>query len=140
MDVSKHNYLQTPKRMGILNVFLVVVFLLSFSIAALADQAAWVTKAQARKAVALLKKQKLIRHWCPPCGDEFPSPEDVDRVKIEYVESKFWRVRLNDEEIDLAYIYFKTPNGRWKNLAVELKIKVEQVPTFMPGKFPVKKN
>src|SRR5262245_9626287 len=98
----KLGYSETPLPMRILNGFLVVVFTLSLSIVALADQAAWVTKAQAQKAVALLKKQKLIRHWCPPCGDEFPSPEDVDRVRIEHVEGKFWRVRLNDEEIDLA--------------------------------------
>jgi hypothetical protein len=96
---------------------------------AFADQAAYVTKAQADKAAAFLKDKKQIRHYCAPCddkGDRVEDIADVTAVKVDY--QNYWEVQINGKGIDLAYVYFRTKSGKWKNLAKELDIKVHDVP------------
>ena len=105
------------------------------TITVLADQAAYVTKAQAERAAAFLKDKKQISHFCSPCDNDQPRTEDVksvEAVKVDYKD--FWEVRVNGEGIDLAYVYFQTKDGKWKNLAKELGVKVKDVPKFLPEK------
>lgn len=116
--------------------FLLTVFTASIT---LADQAAWITKAQAEKAVTLLKDKTQIRHYCNPCKDKGDRVQDVNTVDLAKIEDEdFWEVKINGEGVDLAYVYYLDKKGRWKNVATELKIKVSDVPKEL--KFPVGAN
>lgn len=113
-----------------LQFFAAAILLTLFTGAALADQAAYITKEQADKAVAFLKDKAEIRHYCAPCsdkGDRVEKITTVEAVKVDY--QHYWEVRVNGKGVDLAYIYYR-PDGDddWKNVAKKLKIKVKDVP------------
>ncbi|MEQ1761791.1 MAG: hypothetical protein ABL984_01465 [Pyrinomonadaceae bacterium] len=114
---------------------IISLFILAISaIAILADQAAYITKEQAQKAAAFLKDKKQIRHYCNPCDDKGDRVEDISVVEaVEVKDSKpYWEVLVNGKGIDLAYVYFQDKKGKWKNLAREMKIKVDDVPKSLP--------
>lgn len=116
-------------------VSLVALLLLVTANLTFADQAAWISKTQAEKAAAFLKDKRQIRHYCSPCQDKGDRIEDVSTVVAEAVPDTtegWWQVKVNGEGVDLAYVYFKTKGGKWKNLAMELDIKVERVPKHLP--------
>lgn len=104
------------------------------SIVALADQAAYITKAQAEKAAAFLKDKKQVRHYCAPCDDKGDRVEAVNTIEAVVVDAAkgYWEVKVNGTGIDLAYVYFETDDGKWKNLAKEMSIKVKDVPKYLP--------
>lgn len=102
---------------------------------AFADQAAYISKAEAEKAAAFLKDKKQIRHYCAPCDDKGDQVENITEVKAVKVDYKdFWEVQINGKGIDLAYVYFQTKKGKWKNLAKELHVEVDDVPKILPTK------
>lgn len=111
-----------------------LVILAISAISILADQAAYITKEQAQKAAAFLKDKKQIRHYCAPCDDKGDKVEDISTVEAVAVESSkpYWEVKVNGEGIDLAYVYFQDKKGKWKNLAKEIKVKVDDVPKTLP--------
>src|SRR5690242_3103387 len=111
-----------------------LVILAISAISILADQAAYITQAQAQKAAAFLKDKKQIRHYCAPCDDKGDKVEDISTVEAVAVESSkpYWEVKVNGEGIDLAYVYFQDKKGKWKNLAKEMKVKVDDVPKSLP--------
>lgn len=114
-------------------VFIGIVVGALLAIPIFADQAAYVSRAQAEKAAAFLKDKKEIRHYCAPCddkGDRVEAIESVDAVDAGY--QGYWEVKVNGKGVDLAYVYFKTKKGKWKNLAKELDIKVKDVPKHLP--------
>ncbi|HQU91594.1 MAG TPA: hypothetical protein PLK77_04815 [Pyrinomonadaceae bacterium] len=117
-----------------LKLTLLAIILTLFAITALADQAAYITKEQAEKAAAFLKDKKQIRHYCAPCDDKGDKVEDISAVEaVAVADSKpYWEVKVNGEGIDLAYVYFQDKKGKWKNLAKEMKIKVDDVPKSLP--------
>ncbi len=105
-----------------------------FTVSTFADQAAYITKAQADKAAAFLKDKKQIRHYCAPCDDKGDRVEEiakVEAVKVDY--QHYWEVQVNGKGIDLAYVYFQAKDGKWKNLARELDVKVKDVPKTLPA-------
>lgn len=113
---------------------ILVILLFSFSIVALADQAAYITKAQARRAVTLLGKQNEILHYCQPCADKTRRNETIEKIEMSKTEDgKYWEVKVNGKSVDLAYIFYRTKSGKWKNVARELKIKVKDVSTYLPA-------
>lgn len=102
------------------------------AVAAYADQAAFITQAQAEKAAAFLTGKMQIRHYCAPCDDKDDRVEDIKNVVAEPAGYQdYWEVKVNGEGIDLAYVYFQTNDGKWKNLAKELDIKVSDVPKYL---------
>lgn len=110
----------------------VSVVLAIFAVAVYADQAAYITQAQAQKAAAFLKDKKQIRHYCAPCDDKGDRVEDVETVEAAPAGyQQFWEVKVNGKGIDLAYVYFQTKDGKWKNLAKEMDIKVRDVPKYL---------
>ena len=112
-----------------LTAFLFAAVAMTTAVSVFADQAAWITKAQAEKAATFLKKQKEIRHYCAPCSDKGDSVEDISSVEAVKIDGQeYWEVQVNGKGIDLAYVYFKTKKGKWKNLAKEVKVKVSDVP------------
>lgn len=104
-----------------------------------ADIAASVSKADAQKSVAFLKKIKRIKNYCEPCGDTTAKTEAVSEVSAAPDgTSKYWQVSVNGSGTDLAYIYYKTKGGRWRNVGIAVGVKVEgtnlkdEVPEYIP--------
>jgi hypothetical protein len=115
-----------------LKLTLFAIILAIFTTTALADQAAYITRAQAEKAAAFLKNKKQIRHYCAPCDDKGDRVEEIEMVEAAPAGyQQFWEVKVNGEGIDLAYVYFQTKDGKWKNLAKELDLKVSDVPKYL---------
>lgn len=103
------------------------------AVSAFADQAAYITKAQAEKAAAFLKDKKQIRHFCAPCDDKGDRVEDITAVEaVDANYQSYWEVKVNGKGIDLAYVYFQNKDGKWKNLAKEIGVKVKDVPKELP--------
>lgn len=101
--------------------------------AAFADQSAYITKAQAEKAAAFLKDKSEIRHYCAPCDDKGDRTDAITSVEaLDAGYRNYWEVKVNGQNIDLAYVYFRTKKGKWKNLAKELGVKVRDVPKYLP--------
>ena len=112
-----------------LRALLLSLALVSFTLAAFADQAAYITRTQAEKAAAFLKDQKQIRHYCAPCDDKGDRVEEISTVEAADAGYRgYWEVKVNGEGIDLAYVYVQTKDGKWKNLAKEIGVKVRDVP------------
>jgi hypothetical protein len=113
--------------------FLVILCLSLFPMVVQADQAAYVSKAEAVKAASVLRNSKEVRHYCQPCGDRRWEREEVKDVQAKHTGYQdFWEVQINGKGVDLAYIYFES-NGQWKNVAITLGIKVFDVPALLPN-------
>jgi len=91
---------------------------LSFSLigfAAHADQCAYITLAQAKKAVRVLLSAERVQSFCEPCGETTPETLSVQSLGLRKVDyENYWEVQINESGIDLAYTYV---NG--KNLAMK---------------------
>lgn len=111
-----------------------ILMMLVLPIIALADQAAYITKAEAERAAALLKTAKQIKHYCALCEDKSVRTEDVETVESAAAGyQNYWEVKINGEGIDLAYVYFLDKNDKWKNVAKHLNVEVDDVPKFLPA-------
>jgi hypothetical protein len=117
-----------------LKLIILAILLAIFATTAIADQAAYITQAQAEKAAAFLKDKKQIRHYCAPCDDKGDRVEEISTVEaVPAGYQQYWEVKVNGEGVDLAYVYFLNKDGKWKNLAKELDIKVKDVPKKLPA-------
>lgn len=97
-----------------------------------ADQAAYISEAQAKKAASFLEKKGAVMHFCAPCGDSeatFEKIETIESVHTGY--ENYWEVKINGKGVDLAYLYYRKRGKRWKNTAMRMDIKVEDVPRFL---------
>lgn len=97
----------------------------------MADQAAYITQAEAEGAKYLLSQASTIKSYCAPCGDSTAivvAVRQVDVVHTGYED--FWEVQINGEGIDLAYSYF-LEGTLWKNIAIQMGIPVVEVPEFI---------
>ena len=98
-----------------------VVMTTFLAVAAFADQAIYISQKDAVKAAAFLKTKTKITHFCAPCKDGVREEQDIESVEAGPVDYEdFWGVKVNGENIDLAYVYFQTKKGKWKNLAMEM--------------------
>ena len=109
--------------------YLAVLMILVLPTILLADIAAWVTKADAEASAAFVKKQKEIKNFCQPCDDKTATTETVKDVSAAPVkgEKDYWEVTVSGEAKDLAYIYYKTDEGGWRNVGIAVGVKVEGV-------------
>ena len=111
----------------------VALALLFLTNPALADQQAWVSRADADRAAVLLPVGSTMRSFCAPCGDETWTEIRVVQLDVSHTGSGgFWQVLLNGEGIDLAYTYAQN-EGRWENLALLLGLEAFDVPRFLDG-------
>lgn len=93
-----------------------------------ADQAAWISRVEAARAMKALAEATAIKHHCAPCNEQTIEDEAVQSIGIFRVEGQnFWEIRVNGKGIDLAYVYFQK-KGKWVNAAMQAKIKVSDVP------------
>lgn len=87
------------------NLFVVTVITLS-SVVSLADQCAFISKAQAEKAVKALIETQSVQSLCEPCGEK-----RAQNVKVESLGMRkagyenYSEVVINGKGIDLAYTY-----------------------------------
>lgn len=106
-----------------------IVLSISFVVPVFADQAAWVSRAEASRALEDLASAQSIKHFCAPCGDKAVRTEMVESIGLFKVEGEnYWEIRVNGKGVDLAYVYFEEKKGKWKNAAIEAKIDVKDVP------------
>ncbi|MBK9162410.1 MAG: hypothetical protein IPM21_00570 [Acidobacteria bacterium] len=93
-----------------------------------ADQAAWISRAEAARAMKVLAEATAIKHHCAPCDDQTIRDESVDNIGIFRVEGQnYWEIRVNGKGVDLAYVFFQK-KGKWVNAAMQAKIDVSDVP------------
>ena len=94
---------------------------------AMADQAQLLTFTEKNKAMSILKGVSKLKAYCEPCGSLTPTIIDVKNLEVEKSSVEgMWVIKVNQKEIDLAYIYYKD-NSLWKNLAISLNIEVSSV-------------
>jgi hypothetical protein len=109
-----------------------VVLCMILAISILGDQAAYISKADAQKTATFLKDKGEILNYCEPCDDKSKTLTKIETVEAASANYQdFWEVKVNGEGIDLAYVYFKNKDGKWKNLAMEMGVKVKDVPKFV---------
>lgn len=83
-----------------------------------ADQCAWVTKAQADKAQQILTSSSKFIEYCEPCGDQAPGiPQHIESANVMVPAASYWELSLNGKPSDLAYVFVKTSDTEYKNLA-----------------------
>lgn len=107
---------------------------------AYADQAAYLSKKTALKAAALIKINDEVRYYCKPCGDmDFRKVYINSNEVVHTGHQEYYEVKLNGKGIDLAYTYIFHDRA-WINLAMYLKIKVKDVPEYLPDVIPKSKE
>jgi hypothetical protein len=114
------------------------VFMLAtvFSLSVFADQAAYISREDAVKASTFLKGKQKVTRYCAPCGTGVNETIMVRSVEAAPAKDNLWEVKVNEEGVDLAYLYYQMDNGRWKNVAIEIGLKVKDVPVYIPEKEP----
>jgi hypothetical protein len=94
-----------------------IAVLLAISSAAFADQCAYVSQEVAQRAVEVLSVKKKVADFCEPCGNTVPNRvykiKEVVAAPADYED--YWKVLINGEEVDLAYLYVKTGLVTFKN-------------------------
>jgi hypothetical protein len=121
----------------------------TFVLPAHADQFQYMTLEQATRAMSAIGTGGVVQAFCAPCDDEAPRSIRVTSIGIGRVweggsaspyESDgqtFWELTVNDESIDLAYLYIRR-HHRWENLALLLGLDAVKVPRFL-GREPLEK-
>jgi hypothetical protein len=84
-----------------------------------ADQCAWLDEPSvARRAVRELTSYPEYIELCEPCGDQAPSvPRRAGKVRLHVFQGTR-EVLVDDAAIDLAYVYVKTADRQYRNLAM----------------------
>lgn len=95
------------------------------------DQAAWITPAQARQGAELVRKAGRVAWLCEPCDETTCRAETVTQVESVPVDAGYHQVVVNGEEADLAYLFIPK-GGKWANVALLMKLPVEQVSRTLP--------
>jgi hypothetical protein len=101
---------------------------------AFADQAAYIAKEDAVKASTFLKGKQKVTRYCAPCGTGVTEIILVKSVEAAPAKGDLWEVKVNEEGVDLAYLYYQMDSGKWKNVAIEIGLKVKDVPVYLPEK------
>lgn len=97
------------------NIFLVfIVSILFICNSASADQCAYIDEKTKDAAYSILESINDYVDFCAPCQDGEPTEHKINKLNYEQVEytkngNKFYQIYINDNPIDIAYIYV---NGR----------------------------
>jgi hypothetical protein len=84
-----------------------------------ADQCEWLDDASiARRAARELASHPEFVAFCEPCGDAAPGvPQRANKVSVRNVQDHT-EVEIDGETVDLAYIYLRTSDRQYRNLAM----------------------
>jgi hypothetical protein len=110
-----------------------------------ADQQEYVSKADAERALAIVKNAKVVRTFCAPCNDKVSALLNAHAARISEVppgpggdSSVYWLVSIDHQSLDLAYTYVPVQSGfwfwrkeKWQNLARMMSLPVSDVPEFL---------
>jgi len=84
--------------------------------AARADQCAWIDESVAERAAQALTRAKYVE-MCEPCGDKAPGvPTVADHVELRH-HAEGAELAIDGRTIDLAYVFVKTSDHAYSNLA-----------------------
>ncbi len=118
---------------NIMKKITVIITIMVFALTVFADQAAYIHKNDSFHALALLKYKKEIRHFCKPCGDTTYRAEEIRNIEAAPVNyENYWELRINGAGVDLAYVYYIDADGKWRNVANRINLKVSDVPKYLP--------
>jgi hypothetical protein len=83
------------------------ILLLAFSTQVFADQCAYITKEQAKRALRIAVEAEKVELFCEPCGETVPTLVPVvSSIGIRDVNYKgFWELQVNGKGVDLAYTF-----------------------------------
>lgn len=128
-----------------MRMLLALLFLAAVAAPARADQFMYLDLEQARAALARIRAGDVVHHFCAPCGEARSERMTVRSLGIEPVWDRrgsaepyrsdgrtFWKLRLNDVGVDLAYLYVRE-DGRWRNLAQRVGLQPGGVPAVLPA-------
>jgi len=94
-----------------------------------ADQFWSVSKENADKALVWIANADSLYDYCAPCENSKPKLINVKSVSIKKRTTyEGFHVEINNTAEDLAYIYFFTDGGKWKNLAIHIGLNPSGVP------------
>ncbi|MBC7973608.1 MAG: hypothetical protein H7138_01390, partial [Myxococcales bacterium] len=84
-----------------------------------ADQCQWLEDpAVATRAMRELASHPEVISYCEPCGDAAPgAPYSVASTSIRRVDPSAVTLVVDGQEVDLAYLYVKTGERQYRNLA-----------------------
>lgn len=110
-------------------------FTLLFALPALADQCSYISKEQALLAASRLNVGQRVYYLCEPCGEEEPRQVAIESLSAGTVDYEdYWQVQINDEGIDLAYVFIESGIGEQPiNLAAASGCPASQVSTVLPN-------
>lgn len=97
------------------------------TMAAHADQCAWVSQEKAKAAAKYFDVGTVWAEYCESCGDKRPTVHTVtEQVLVVQPEHDQYQLRLDGKLVDLAYVYVQLRRGapRMSNVA-----KLAQCPT-----------
>lgn len=99
-----------------MRVLVVVIFIFLTNASAFAEQCISLNRTQAIKAQVAIENVSLkvkdflvIDHYCEHCFDPYPKPIVVDSVHVDHDKNGYY-IKINDEKIDIAYIYVDNKN------------------------------
>ncbi len=95
--------------------------------AAVADQCAIVSGREAEAAHARLRVGDTILLFCEPCGQKEPWPRTIETVAVEPSPTSGFKLRINGEAVDIAYVYVPQEPGRFANLGMAVNCGVSDV-------------
>lgn len=85
---------------------LMVIGLMSISSVAMADQCAYITKAQAKQAVKMVVETTTLQTLCEPCGETVAKKVTYKEVGVRDVNYQgYWELQADGKGLDLAYTY-----------------------------------
>jgi hypothetical protein len=104
---------------------------------ALADQCAYITKAQALTAVSRLNTGQKIYQLCEPCGETSLTTTVIESLAASTVGYQdFWQVEVNEKGIDLAYVFVESGiDNRLINLAAIAGCPATKVSPILPRRY-----
>ncbi|HEY5945079.1 MAG TPA: hypothetical protein VIV40_06285, partial [Kofleriaceae bacterium] len=101
-----------------MKAWLIPISLVVLADTAHADQCAWVDRWVANKANVVLDASPKFIEFCEPCGDKAPGvPQLAKHVDIATPETGYRELSINGKPIDIAYVFVKTDDTHYRNLA-----------------------
>jgi len=98
----------------------VMIFFCAETLKTQADQLAYLSKQQAEKAVAFLRKQETIMDWCACCDNGKKTIIELSKVYYQFTGYEgYFEIMIEGKDaygnelkqlIDLAYIHYKKGN------------------------------
>ena len=101
-----------------------------FGGSALADQCAWISVGEAKKAAKWLRNSSELLDYCELCGGADPKPVRIQQVEIRQADGgKYREIYVNGDPYDLAYVF--VPSRKKEGLYLNPILKLERVKTTL---------